>query len=74
MLVRTQTQEAICGDPRRTSPDQARALIADTPVIVWMAYSVHGNEISPADASMAAAHHLLASRDPAGLPEPVLKA
>lgn len=52
-------------DPRRTTPEQARALIADQPVIVWMAYSVHGNEISPADAAMAAAHHLLASRDPA---------
>ena len=25
------------GDPRRTSPEQARALINDTPVIVWMA-------------------------------------
>ena len=50
------------GDPRRTSPDQARALINDTPVIVWMAYSVHGNEISPADAAMAAARRLM---DPA---------
>lgn len=50
------------GDPRKTSPDQARALIADMPVIVWMAYSVHGNEISPADAAMAAARRLM---DPA---------
>jgi len=52
-------------DPRRTSRAQADAIIADMPVIVWMMYSVHGNEISPADASMAAARHLLASRDPA---------
>ncbi len=52
-------------DPRRTSPAQAAAIIADQPVIVWLAYSVHGDEISPADASMAAARHLLASRDPA---------
>ena len=52
-------------DPRRTSASQAQAIIADTPVIVWLMYSVHGNEISPADASMAAARHLLASRDPA---------
>ena len=51
------------GDPRRTSPDQASALIADMPVIVWMAYSVHGNEISPADASMAAASRLMDSAD-----------
>ncbi|WP_421729880.1 M14 family metallopeptidase [Brevundimonas sp.] len=52
-------------DPRRTSRAQADAIIADMPVIVWMMYSVHGNEISPADASMAAARHLLASLDPA---------
>lgn len=52
-------------DPRTTSASQAQALIADQPVIVWMMYSVHGDEISPADASMAAARHLLASRDPA---------
>lgn len=52
-------------DPRRTSPAQAAAIMADQPVIVWLAYSVHGDEISPADASMATARHLLASRDPA---------
>ena len=52
-------------DPRVTSPAQAQGLIADQPAVVWMAYSVHGDEISPADAAMAAAHHLLASRDPA---------
>ena len=52
-------------DPRRTTAAEAEAIIADQPTVVWMAYSVHGNEISPADAAMAAAHHLLASRDPA---------
>lgn len=45
-------------DPRKTSPEQARALINDTPAIVWMAYSVHGNEISPADAALIAARRL----------------
>lgn len=45
-------------DPRKTSPEQARALINDTPAIVWMAYSVHGNEISPADAAIMAARRL----------------
>lgn len=52
-------------DPRRTTRAQADALIADQPVIVWLANSVHGDEISPADASLATAYHLLASRDPA---------
>ena len=36
----------------------------DQPAIVWLMYSVHGNEISPAEAAMATARHLLASRDP----------
>jgi len=51
-------------DPRRTTRAEADALIADQPAIVWLAYSVHGDEISPADASLATAYHLLASRDP----------
>ena len=50
-------------DPRRTSPEQARALIADTPAIVWMAYSVHGDEISPADASLSVARRLMDASD-----------
>ncbi|QTC87187.1 M14 family metallopeptidase [Brevundimonas pondensis] len=50
-------------DPRKTSPEQARALINDTPAVVWMAYSVHGNEISPADAALTAARRLTDSLD-----------
>jgi len=50
-------------DPRQTSPDQARTLIADTPAIVWMAYSVHGDEISPADASLIVARRLMDATD-----------
>lgn len=52
-------------DPRVTSAAEAERIIADMPAIVWLAYSVHGDEITPADAAAAAAHHLLASRDPA---------
>jgi murein tripeptide amidase MpaA len=51
-------------DPRRTTPAEARALIARQPVIVWLAYSVHGNEAGPAEAAMGVARHLLASSDP----------
>lgn len=60
-----QANSRALADPRVTTPAQAQAIIANQPAVVWMAYSVHGNEISPADAAMAAAHHLLASRDPA---------
>ncbi|MFN3816254.1 M14 metallopeptidase family protein [Brevundimonas sp.] len=49
-------------DPRTTDAAEARRLIADTPAIVWLAYSVHGNEVGPAEASMAVARHLLAAR------------
>jgi hypothetical protein len=51
-------------DGRATTQGQAQAIIADQPAIVWLMYSVHGNEISPAEAAMATARHLLASRDP----------
>ncbi|MDT8408007.1 MAG: M14 family zinc carboxypeptidase [Wenzhouxiangellaceae bacterium] len=39
------------------------AAMQRVPGTVWMAYSVHGNEISPADGAMATAWHLLAARD-----------
>ncbi|MEE4152912.1 MAG: M14 family metallopeptidase [Erythrobacter sp.] len=31
--------------------------------VTWLAYSVHGNEISPADAALMTAYHLLAAKD-----------
>ena len=49
-------------DPRRTSAVQARTLIARQPVIVWLGYGVHGNEVGPPEAAMAVARHLLAAR------------
>ena len=50
-------------DPRETSPAEAEALFADLPGIVWLANSVHGNELSPSDAALALAYHLLAARN-----------
>ena len=49
-------------DPRKTSDGEARRLMEDLPAIVWLAHSVHGNEISGAEASMLTAYHLLAAR------------
>ncbi|MEO1475167.1 MAG: M14 family zinc carboxypeptidase, partial [Pseudomonadota bacterium] len=37
-------------------------LIARTPAVVWLGYSVHGNEISTTDAALALAYHLLAAQ------------
>lgn len=49
-------------DPRRTDAAAAQAIMRDQPVIVWLAYSVHGNEAGPAEAAMGVARHLLAAR------------
>jgi hypothetical protein len=48
-------------DPRDTSEEEAERLISELPSVAWLAYSVHGNEISPTDAAMLTAYHLLAS-------------
>jgi len=61
--------EAIRGDIQAiTHPDDndkatIEAAMERVPGTVWMAYSVHGNEISPADGAMFTAWHLLAARD-----------
>ncbi|HJS72978.1 MAG TPA: M14 metallopeptidase family protein, partial [Vicinamibacteria bacterium] len=48
-------------EPRKTSEADARALIESEPAITWLAYGVHGNEISSPDAGLLTAYHLLAS-------------
>jgi hypothetical protein len=48
-------------DPRGTSEVEARALIESEPAITWLAYGVHGNEISSPDAGLFTAYHLLAA-------------
>ena len=49
-------------DPRKTPAGEAHELIETLPAITWLAYGVHGNEISSPDASLLTAYHLLASR------------
>ncbi len=49
-------------DPRRTLEAAAKELIAKLPAVVWLGYGVHGNELSPSDAAMLTAYHVLASR------------
>lgn len=50
-------------DPRTINSRQARQLVETLPASVWIASSVHGNEISPAESSMVTAWHLLNSAD-----------
>jgi len=42
-----------------------RASNGDALPVTWLAYSVHGNEISPADAALMTAYHLLAAQSDA---------
>lgn len=49
-------------DPVNTSEADAKALIAQQPASVWIANTLHGNELSPAESSMALAWHLLADQ------------
>jgi hypothetical protein len=50
-------------DPRRTNQADAQKLIGELPAVIWLAYGVHGNEISSPDAALETAYHLLASRN-----------
>lgn len=43
------------------SASERDEIVARTPAVVWLAYGVHGNEISSTDASLALAYHLLAA-------------
>jgi len=47
-------------DPRDLSESAASELVSNTPASAWLGYSIHGDEISGADASMAVAYHLIA--------------
>ncbi|WOJ97175.1 M14 family zinc carboxypeptidase [Congregibacter brevis] len=56
-------------DPRSTSSAEAERLIKDLAPASWLAYGVHGNEISSTDAAMMTAYHLLASRQDSRVPQ-----
>ncbi|MCZ7652584.1 MAG: M14 family zinc carboxypeptidase [Thermoanaerobaculia bacterium] len=48
-------------DPRGLDPAAEARLLRELPVAVWMLHAVHGNEISPSEAALAQAYHLLAA-------------
>ena len=49
-------------DPRSTDAGAAAQLMERLPATVWLAYGVHGNEISGSDAAIMTAYHLLAAQ------------
>ncbi len=50
-------------DARNLGDGEANTLIKSLPAVAWMAYSIHGNETSGADAALASIYHLIASTD-----------
>jgi hypothetical protein len=49
---------------RARSEPGSTAAPGELPVVVWLGYSIHGNEPSGASAALLVAYHLAASRDP----------
>ena len=56
---------AALADPRGLDAARRAQLIESTPGIAWLAYSIHGNESSGSDASLALMYHLAADRSAA---------
>jgi hypothetical protein len=54
-------------DPRGLSSAEAQRLIADTPVIVWLNYTIHGNESASFETMMQVVYQLAASNEQATL-------
>ncbi|HEX8491864.1 MAG TPA: M14 family zinc carboxypeptidase [Pyrinomonadaceae bacterium] len=54
-------------DPRGLSSVEAQRLIASTPVIVWLNYTIHGNESASFETMMQVVYQLAASNEQATL-------
>lgn len=51
------------GSGRVSDRGELNRLVAETPAVTWLAYGVHGDEISSPDAALALSYHLLAATD-----------
>ncbi len=49
-------------DPRSLTADAAAAIVGNSPAVAWMAYSIHGDEMSGVDAGLALAYQLIADQ------------
>tara|TARA_R110002126_G_scaffold33382_9_gene104447 strand:+ start:197 stop:2869 length:2673 start_codon:yes stop_codon:yes gene_type:complete len=63
-LADIQQQMQQLANPQNVDEREAQQLISDLPASVWIASSLHGNEISPPESAMALAYHLLADNSP----------
>lgn len=51
-------------DPRGLSNAQAETLVNQTPLVVWLGYTIHGNESASFETMMQVVYHLAASEEP----------
>ena len=63
-LGEIQSDLAKLADPRGLAASDAQRIVDDSPAVAWFGYSIHGDEVSGADASLAFGYHLIASQDP----------
>ncbi|HKQ99821.1 MAG TPA: M14 family zinc carboxypeptidase, partial [Pyrinomonadaceae bacterium] len=54
-------------DPRKISNEEAQRITLSSPLIVWLAYTIHGNESASFEAMMQVVYQLAASNEPATL-------
>jgi len=47
-------------DPRSTNSADAERIVKSSPAVAWLGYSIHGDEMSGPDASLAVAYHFAA--------------
>lgn len=64
-LPSLQTGWATLGDPRQGGAGEAERLASSLPALAWMAYCIHGDEMSGSDASLSVLYYLAASTDAA---------
>ena len=50
-------------DPRGVSENELQRIVRESPASAWLGYSIHGDELSGADASLAVGYHLTACTD-----------
>ncbi len=54
-------------DPRGLAHGEAQQLVAATPIVVWLNYTIHGNESASFETMMQVVYQLAASNEPATL-------
>jgi hypothetical protein len=54
-------------DPRKTSASEAQSIIAGSPIMCWLAYTIHGNESASFEAMLQVIYQLAASNESATL-------